>query len=119
MKKILALISLLVSGLSFADGNNDWQKIDENIIKLNSLNACQGCLLRDVNFVGADFNNAVLSGADFISADLSNSNFYNADLEGSSFFGAEMNGSNLENANLFALIYLQLIYTVQTYRVQI
>ena len=97
MKKILALIILSVSGLSFADGNNDWQKIDENIIKLNSLNACQGCLLRNANFVGADFKNAVLSGADFISADLSSANFYNADLEGSSFFGAEMNGSNLEN----------------------
>ena len=55
MKKILAFIILSISGLSFADGNNDWQKIDENIIKLNSLNSCQGCLLRSASFDGADF----------------------------------------------------------------
>ena len=93
------LISL--STLTFADGNNDWQNIDDNIFKLNSLNSCQGCLLRNTNFIGADLNNALLSGADFISANLSNSNLYNANLEGSSFFGAEINESNLENANLF------------------
>jgi uncharacterized protein YjbI with pentapeptide repeats len=89
MKKILALIILSFSGLTYADGNNDWQNIDENIIKLNSLNSCQGCLLRNTNFIGADLNNAFLSGADFISADLSNANLYNANLEGSSLFGAK------------------------------
>ena len=77
MKKILALIILSFSGLTYADGNNDWQNIDENIIKLNSLNSCQGCLLRNTNFIGADLNNAFLSGADFISADLATANLDN------------------------------------------
>ena len=54
MKKLFTLLLLTFSGLTFGDGNNDWQKIDENIIKLNSLNSCQGCLLRNTNFVGAD-----------------------------------------------------------------
>ena len=74
MKKLFTILLLTFSGLTFGDGNNDWQKIDENIIKLNSLNSCQGCLLRNTNFAGADLNSAALSGDDFISAELSNSN---------------------------------------------
>ena len=103
MKKMGGMEGVLsmLPGVSKIKKQMDNANIDENIIKLNSLNSCQGCLLRNTNFIGADLNNALLSGADFISADLSNANLYNADLEGSSLFGAKMNGSNLKNANLF------------------
>ncbi|MDP6164432.1 MAG: pentapeptide repeat-containing protein, partial [Candidatus Thioglobus sp.] len=71
MKIIIMLSILLMSGFSFADGNNDWQNINQNVIKLNASNSCQGCVLRNTSFIGADLTNASLSGVDFISANLS------------------------------------------------
>jgi len=105
MKKIILVSILLISGLSFADGNNDWQNIDQNVIKLNALNSCQGCVLRNTSFIGADLNNASLSGANLIEADLSLANlsgvnFAQANLTNANLMGADLSGAILEGAFL-------------------
>ena len=102
-KKLIVVFLLTFSGFSYGDGVNEWQDIELNVNKLNSLNAYNSCVLWNTNFQNANLANASLSGVNFITANLAGATLSNANLEGSSLFGANLNGANLEKANLFAV----------------
>jgi len=79
------LLSLGLTAISFADGDDDWQDLDFNINKLNELNQCMSCDLRSTNFNGLNFTGANLTGANLTDANLSGAKLKGAILDGAFF----------------------------------
>ena len=99
-KKLIVVFLLTFSGFSYGDGVNEWQDIELNVNKMNSLNAYNSCVLWNTNFQNANLANASLSGVNFITANLAGATLSNANLEGSSLFGANLTGADMSTANL-------------------
>ena len=93
MKKLLLLLSLQLS-------TNAWAYNESDLIKLKTLNACEGCDLSGIHLSGADLRRANLSNANFTEADLRNANLSGANLNGANFSGAMLNGANLSSTDL-------------------
>ena len=77
------------------------EKIQANLNKLKSTNACSGCDLTEVKLIGFDLKNVNLSGfANLSRVDLTNANLVNGNLTGAGLTGANLTGANLTGANL-------------------
>ena len=73
MKKLLLLISLLLA-------TNAWAYNETDLMKLKTLNACEGCDLSGINLKGADLKTARLDRVNLSGADLSGANLSDTDL---------------------------------------
>ena len=58
------------------------------------------CILRNVNFIGADLSGLNLSGVNLTGANLRDANLRGADLIGADLIGADLRDANLRDANL-------------------
>lgn len=58
-----------------------------------------GCLLNEINLVGANMNGANLSGADIANANFTNASFQGANLSGANIRQTEFYGADFTNAN--------------------
>ena len=77
------------------------EKIQANLNKLKSTNACSGCDLTEVKLIGFDLKNVNLSGfANLSRVDLTNANLVNGNLTGAGLTGANLTGANLTGTNL-------------------
>ena len=84
MKKLLLLLSLLLS-------TNAWTYNESDLIKLKTLNACEGCDLSGIHLNGADLRRANLSDADLTTSILKNVELDNAILCKTQFPWGEIN----------------------------
>ena len=106
MKRLTILITMLMATSSWAYNETD-------LMKLKSINSCEGCDLsgvdfrpdqmyrsfKSVNLKGANLTNTNFSKTDLREANLREANLTGANLSGANLALAKLNGANLTKSN--------------------
>jgi len=97
MKRLTILITMLMA-------TSGWAYNETDLMKLKSINSCEGCDLSGVDFrpdqMYRSFKSVNLKGANLTNANFSKTNLREANLSEAKLSGARLDGTILTGANL-------------------